>query len=200
MDASSNTSLRKCAACKISKPIDFFYDKTRNCKTCNHRISKEWRRRNPKVAKFYSDRWRYNNPVKAKTGTFVRDIKRRSKKIGMETDIDHKFIYEKLIKGTCEITGIKFILNKSGRANPYSPSIDRINPGIGYIKSNVRMILYALNVFKNEWNDFEIYKIAKVFCEKYEQSNSAHGAWGDPMTGSMNAGPGSSTQRVCSTS
>ena len=148
-----------------------------------------WKSVNPESRKKYHSNWRIDNLNKSRSGTIVRDIRRRSKNTSIPTDIDKDFVLQKLQNGKCEITGIPFEVVIRGKPGPRSPSLDRIVPSLGYIKSNVRMILYAINTFKNEWSDDDIYPIAKEFCRAYdsrvgiEKINPGNGVQGDPATG-----------------
>lgn len=98
----------------------------------------------------------------------VNGAKALCKKERLPFDIDFEFILKKLQAGTCECTGLPFSLSKNSR-NAYSPSIDRIVPSLGYVKGNVRIVVWAFNAFKNNFSEKEIYPIAKAFCEAYEK-------------------------------
>lgn len=50
----------------------------------------------------------------------------------------------------CEMTGFPFECGSDGRS-PYSPSIDRIEPELGYVKGNTRMVLWCLNAAMGSW-------------------------------------------------
>ena len=47
-----------------------------------------------------------------------------------------------------------------GQMTPYSPSIDRINPSLGYIKGNVIIISMKANSIKNCYTSEDIRKVA----------------------------------------
>lgn len=55
--------------------------------------------------------------------------------------------------GCCEVTKIPFELGnpEKGKVHPYAPPIDRINPELGYVKGNVRIVAYQLNVALSEF-------------------------------------------------
>lgn len=80
----------------------------------------------------------------------VRHARASSHKNGLSIDIDIEYV-RKLwddAGGRCAISGEPFSLEfseKFNRANPYRPSLDRINPNRGYVKGNVRLVLWALN-------------------------------------------------------
>lgn len=56
---------------------------------------------------------------------------------------------------TCAVTGMPFEWEKSEefRRNPMRPSIDRIQPALGYVPGNVRIITVVANTALNEYGD-----------------------------------------------
>ena len=92
----------------------------------------------------------------------------KNKNIPFELDLEW---YIENLKNGCVLTKIPFDLcsniydKKSGPYSPYQPSIDRIDPNQGYIKSNSRLILYSLNLFKLHFSDDHLYKIAEKLLE-----------------------------------
>ena len=51
--------------------------------------------------------------------------------------------------GSCALTGQPLDLNQwgeRGQVNPQAPSVDRIVPALGYVKGNVRLITYHMNI------------------------------------------------------
>ncbi len=66
------------------------------------------------------------------------------------------------------MTGVKFDLEPlpKGRQNPYTASLDRAKPELGYTKNNVRMILWALNAAFNTYGEHIYADIARVFIAK----------------------------------
>lgn len=46
-----------------------------------------------------------------------------------------------------------------------SISIDKINPKLGYIKSNVRFVLNIINLFKHKGTDEYMYMLAEKLLE-----------------------------------
>lgn len=56
--------------------------------------------------------------------------------------------------GICPISDREFDLNSwgnKGQVNPNAPSIDRINPKLGYVQGNVRFVIYHINVAISEY-------------------------------------------------
>lgn len=105
-------------------------------------------------------------------------IRSRAKRKNLDFDIDKEFILRKLEKGVCEVTGLRLDLEDEGRngarINPYGPSIDRIDPEQGYIKSNCRMVVWIYNVAKQDFSDDDVMVLATALVsskgDQYEGS------------------------------
>lgn len=81
--------------------------------------------------------------------------KNRSKSKELDFDLDLEYLIELWEKnqGCCAVSKIPFELGRSekGKVHPYAPSIDRIIPAKGYIKGNVRIVVYQLNISLSEF-------------------------------------------------
>ena len=173
---------KTCSFCKKNKPVGKFKKSPKSndgymtvCMPCNKKraeINLRWRRKHPdhykRIYTQYHKQYQTSKPVMA-NAIMLLSSARKNKKV--PCDIDTKYICEKLSEGVCERTGLKFVLSK-GKRNPYSPSLDRIVPALGYVKGNVRLVLWAFNAFKNAFSDKEVYPIAKAFYLKYESKHS----------------------------
>ena len=151
---------RYCPYCEQPKYApDFRRRKCRDCVRASERAQRatpEGRekhrarvRRNstPELRKKFADKYRQERPVDG----LVRTIKMKCKKTGLPFDLDqHRDHYNALIllEG-CELTGMPFELNAGWCWA--SPSFDRIKPELGYVRSNVRMILWGLNAAFGTW-------------------------------------------------
>jgi hypothetical protein len=51
----------------------------------------------------------------------------------------------------------------NGKTNPFAPSIDRINPSIGYTKDNIRLVCASVNFALNEFGEDIFRKICKAY-------------------------------------
>ena len=97
----------------------------------------------------------------------LRPARKRSKDKNIDFDLDVEWAMSRWT-GKCELTGIEFDLTSKGRGGkPKSPSIDRINPNIGYVKSNCRIILWCVNSFKQTMNDDSMLEIARKLVSKF---------------------------------
>lgn len=153
------------------------------CRKCRAISSKKWKTANPDKAKRSLYQWRKKNPVAYKklylkyrekhplryrATRLVKTARANAIQKKVPFNLTLQFVFDKMKSGLCEETGLKFVISKDVR-NPFSPSIDKIIPSLGYIEGNVRIILWALNAFKSNYSDAEIYPIAKAFCLSYEK-------------------------------
>ena len=72
---------------------------------------------------------------------------------------------EKNWTGKCALSGLPFNqAPRVGGPNPFAASLDRVDPAQGYVQTNCRFILYALNAFKGRSTDEEMAGIAAALC------------------------------------
>lgn len=112
----------------------------------------------------WADRNRNDPARRAKrTVTFARS---RARKLGVPFDLDQDFLVERFEKGVCEVTGIPLVFScgddGSKKVHPYSPSLDRIEPGKGYTKNNVRVVAYIYNIARSEYSDEQVLAFARA--------------------------------------
>jgi hypothetical protein len=75
-----------------------------------------------------------------------RSARDRATKIGLPFDID---VADVIIPDRCPMLGIP--LSKGvGRCQASSPSLDRIDPSLGYVRGNVVVISHRANTIKND--------------------------------------------------
>jgi hypothetical protein len=81
--------------------------------------------------------------------------KSRATTRGVAFDIDLQWCLDRLAANgfRCELSGVEFSRAPHGAAkkNPLAPSLDRIAPGLGYTKGNVRIVSYGVNVMMQNW-------------------------------------------------
>lgn len=97
----------------------------------------------------------------------IKSAAHRAKKAGLPFDLGgHVAHYQSIIDtGLCQATGLLFDLQTTGshsRRNPFAPSLDRINPSLGYLRGNVRVVLWAFNIALADWGGEVYAKIAKA--------------------------------------
>ncbi len=104
----------------------------------------------------------------------IADILRRTKDRAEKTDMAFNLgkddegldAMEYLIKlyrrqnGRCLLSGMPFVLDVDGDWSFHlRPSLDRIDSSKGYVRGNVRFIVQALNYFRSNMTDEQLYEI-----------------------------------------
>jgi len=88
----------------------------------------------------------------------------RAKRLGVPCDLQPGDI---VIPDVCPVLGIRLERGRGGWADG-SPSMDRITPRAGYVKSNVRVISWRANKLKSNATARELYAIARwMFVEEH---------------------------------
>jgi len=101
--------------------------------------NKAWKAANPEKFKESQTKWLNKHPMY----TYYRNAKRRAKEAGVPFDIHYTDI---VIPDCCEASGVEFDLTN----RELSPSLDRINPALGYTKDNIAIITLRMNRLKND--------------------------------------------------
>lgn len=96
----------------------------------------------------------------------VSMAKNRATLKNLDFNITTDYLYELWVKNTgcCEITNRIFDLTpfgKKGQVNPNAPSVDRIVPSLGYVKGNVRLVTYHVNVALAEFGLGSLIKLSE---------------------------------------
>lgn len=115
------------------------------------------------------DRDRHLYPWKS----LVTSSAKRAAKLGVLHDLTFEWA-ESRWTGKCELTGIAFAADRRGRSNrTFFPSIDRIVPSKGYTQDNCRFVLWAINAFKSDATDEDMYRIAEtLFLARFFKQKS----------------------------
>jgi hypothetical protein len=112
-----------------------------------------------------ADITKYVARLHAKTRNNATGKARRVK----EFALTQKDILEMLISQDyrCAVTGLVLSLEHDAAGGmPYSPSIDRIDSGIGYTRENVRIVCLSVNYAMNKWGTHVFDKIASEYSRK----------------------------------
>jgi hypothetical protein len=121
---------------------------------------------------------RYFATENGRATLLLNNAKDRAKRQSLPIDIDLEFILSKLQEGVCEITAIPFDfeIQRKFKANPLCPSLDRIIPSRGYIKGNVRMVCFAVNVMHHDWPDSLMLRLSELIVMNKEKLHHEHDA------------------------
>ena len=144
--------MRKCKRCGETKNITEFHKCATKCDghhyTCKECIKRYTSLKGPENNK----KWK----TKRKEYTLWYHAKNRASKRGIPFDILESDI---VIPNTCPILGIP-ILRDANKNSWNSPSLDRLIPEIGYVKSNICVISWKANTIKSYGNSEEHRKIS----------------------------------------
>lgn len=73
---------------------------------------------------------------------------------------------------SCAATGIEFDLSRSfTTGNIFGPSLDRIDPSLGYVKGNVRVVCHGYNLAKHTGTDANVLILARAIVEMADGDN-----------------------------
>mgnify|MGYP001568535542 CR=1 FL=1 len=132
------------------------YTSTGDCIEC----VKERQRRPDVRIKDQQAQKRKRNSLNGKSYSLWKASARRAQKRNEAFSLTRQWIKDRLVVGTCAISGLPFDLSATKRS-PYSPSIDRIVNNKGYTPENCRVILWALNAAFSNWGEEEFKMIVK---------------------------------------
>jgi hypothetical protein len=126
------------------------------------------RRKDPAVklmAKASARRYREKHRLRR----LVYQAQKRAIDRGVEFDLDYLFEIGGLRPDACECCSIPFdysMQDNKGRPKPNTPSLDRINPALGYVRGNIGIICWRCNAIKRDSLISEIEAIA-AYMKRY---------------------------------
>ena len=82
----------------------------------------------------------------------LKQVKSRAKRLGTDFNLEVEDI---VIPKFCPILGLELKIS-SGTHSPESPSLDRVDNSLGYIKGNVRVISFKANRYKSDLSLIQI--------------------------------------------
>lgn len=89
----------------------------------------------------------------------LRGIRTRCAKFDLPFNLTLDDILPAIARGTCDATGLPFVLSADKGRDPWTPSVDRREPAKGYIKGNVQVVVWALNAARGNWGDEVLFAI-----------------------------------------
>lgn len=145
--------------------------------------NRKWREANREKAREASKRWharhREENKARVKEVTAkyrqgqaaryqFKLLSNRASKQGRAFDLTEEFLAELLAPMECAVTGLplSYDYEGNGRTNPWAPSVDRIDSAGGYTMDNVRLVCWAYNMAKNDWEEDVVLVMAAALMEK----------------------------------
>lgn len=109
------------------------------------------------------------NYIKDTMAAKIKAALKRDRKLGRKADIDLDWALKQIAaqNHACALTGISFQYQgtRNKRVSPFSPSVDRIDNSKGYEKSNVRIVIAALNLMRLDWGDDVFDMVAMAYIQ-----------------------------------
>lgn len=89
----------------------------------------------------------------------------RKKNVPCSLTLEYLFDIAERQEYRCCLTGIEFFANSDAkcRVNPFIPSIDRIDPKLGYTRENVRLTIFAVNAMMLDWGEEVFRQVANSY-------------------------------------
>ena len=144
--------MKQCRSCGVEKPLSEYYRKgsghTAHCSTCTRN-------------KTHTEKHRaYQRRHKKENTSLEQGMLNRSKSRAKRKGFEHNITIDDIqIPDKCPLLGIPLIKGE-GCVQENSPTLDRIDSSIGYIKGNVWVISYKANTIKSNATPEELLTIA----------------------------------------
>lgn len=125
--------------------------------------NREYYHKNPRNEERHAERL----DPKKRAAALVQGAKHRAGYLGLEFSLDREHIRRVLEDGTCEATGISFVMTvPHGKRSPWAPSLDRFDPTKGYTKENTKVVVLSYNRAKGEYSAAEMGVLARAIVAR----------------------------------
>ena len=171
-----------CSRCSQTKSIDEFYRRKaakdghqERCKSCQDKYYYSYKEKNLEKVRAYVKEYNARPESKEKRKPYMEEWYRKSPRQSLRASLlnvrkrknmpDDAVTLDELCEmferqqGKCALSGIEMTWRK-GKITATSISIDRIDPDVGYSKTNVRLVCYAINAFRGRMTDDEMFVMA----------------------------------------
>lgn len=107
-------------------------------------------------------RHKLKHPEKTWAGDIVRQARYRAAKANppIPHTINAAYIVS-ILTDTCPVFGTPFVFKGNKKMLPESPSLDRLDPKLGYVPGNIAVISMKANQIKNAFGSEDILKVGE---------------------------------------
>jgi hypothetical protein len=89
----------------------------------------------------------------------LRQARQRAAKLGIDFDLT---LADIVVPERCPALGVELSVGKR-HARPHSPSLDRIDPSLGYVRGNVVVVSHRANSIKNDASIDELKRVLEFY-------------------------------------
>ena len=121
----------------------------------------------------YESAKKYDASIKGRASKLLRCARYRAKKQGIQCTLTLEWVLQKLIEGRCEVTNIDFEIKpgngeRQNTENPWSPSIDRLDPNGEYTPENSRLTVWIFNQARGAFDDEALIRMSRALIRYYD--------------------------------
>ena len=164
--------VKRCKDCQNLVPLTLFARHTgvklrATCNPCRAKAAaKAYKTSDKAVIAARNKSYQEVRRITQRASYLVTAAKQRAKSKGLPFDLDsHRSALQDVMnQGVCQMTGIPF--DMTGKQTWNSPSLDRVVPSKGYMISNVRVVLFSLNVMMHDWGVETVKTVANALSKK----------------------------------
>jgi hypothetical protein len=103
----------------------------------------------------------------------LASAQKMAKKYNLPFDLDVEWIEKKLVAGKCDVSGIPFSFTSLrtgkggvGSQNPCSPTLDRVLAKKGFVKSNVKVVIWMYHAGKQNVSHETFMQLCRALVRK----------------------------------
>lgn len=126
----------------------------------NRTYMREWRQSNIEIARTRETNWRNSNPKKR----LINCTRQTAKLKGLDHNITENDLE---LPTLCPLLGIPIDYTAGNGKTMLKPSVDRINPELGYIKGNVELMSSLANTMKSKATPEQLVFFAREILKRY---------------------------------
>lgn len=128
-------------------------------------LMKKWRSKNREY--YRESKYEYYSSIPGRLSELNARAKIRAKKKNIKYDLSTEILSNLWEQqgGLCALTKLpmQIPIERHGKASPFSPSIDRIDSSLGYVKDNIRLVTFIANCSLHDYGEEIFQTIAKAY-------------------------------------